>query len=420
LLALSLSTILITWWAQQTGGAMAHLGELSLRARISQALLASGSYLRDAFWPSGLAMPYPHPGEVATLAAAAAIGAALAAFSLVVWHQRRARPHLAVGWLWFLGMLVPVLGLVPMGYAARADRYTYLPLTGLAIAVAWSVPRALLRTGNGRRGVVAVAGAVLLGLAFVAHAQVGYWRDTFQLMHRALAVTGDNSVAHLILARAHARTRDVDSARPHFEAVFRLEPTAQLPVFEWAYLLDRTGAPEEALEAYQRGVALGPGFGLGQEALAFALERQGRLEEALEHYTRGGPASALALRGRARMAQQLGRHEEALSARRRLVETRPGEAAPAAELAFALATCPDAALRDPAAALAVIEPVAAQHPEDPIVLDALAAALAAAGQTKAASDIAERALTRSNEPLAGGIRERLGRYREGLAYIDRR
>ena len=221
LLALVAVSAAVTFVAQRASGATAPLGMLSLDLRLANALSAYVGYVGHFLWPAGLAVHYTHPlqglglrslGQALLLAAASAL--ALAGL--------RRRPHLAVGWLWYLGTLVPMIGLVQVGSQAMADRYAYLTTLGLSIALVWSIPEALAR----RRPRLVGAGALLLlaALATAARVQLAHWRDSVRLFSHAASVSERNYVAHAQLAdalRAEGHTR---AAVSHYRAALEIHP----------------------------------------------------------------------------------------------------------------------------------------------------------------------------------------------------
>ena len=198
---------------------------LSLATRLANALVSYAAYLGQSFYPVNLAPFYPHPGSRLPMAWAAGSLVLLVAITAVAAYCWRRRPYLLVGWLWFLGMLVPVIGLVKVGDHARADRYTYLSQIGLSIALAWGVwsvyrSRQSLDPAPWRRWMLAaVSGAAVLALAAVAWRQTSYWRNAETLWTHTLACTGHNAIAHSNLAHVcHCREeptkRSPISAKP--------------------------------------------------------------------------------------------------------------------------------------------------------------------------------------------------------------
>jgi tetratricopeptide (TPR) repeat protein len=198
--------------------------------RAGNALLTYGAYLAKTVWPARLSAFYPHPGHSLSVPlVAVSSGFLLAATAAVIWQARR-RPWLFTGWFWYLGTLVPVIGFVQLGRMGMADRYTYLPLLGIFVIAAWGLPE-LCQRWKGPSWLPAAIGAVAISAyAIVGWVQVGYWRDGVTLFTHAIAVTGDNPLAHYNLAEAAIRERGgetatVEFAMRHYEEALRLDPT---------------------------------------------------------------------------------------------------------------------------------------------------------------------------------------------------
>jgi len=192
LLLLAAASSVVTYAAQEAGGSVARLGCFPPAVRLANAAVSVVVYLNNVFWPTDLSVFYPLPLQALPPWMVAGAALALAAVSAAVLAALRRRGYLAVGWFWFLGMLVPVIGIVQVGEQMRADRYLYLPLTGLGVLVAWGLPELLRgwRRGGVALGVAAVAGLALLG--GVAAERARDWRDAPTLFSRALAVTPNN------------------------------------------------------------------------------------------------------------------------------------------------------------------------------------------------------------------------------------
>ena len=242
--------------AQGAGGAIMPLEKIPLGVRAANALAAVATYLRQAFWPTGLAVFYPHPGaDLGASATGLALVAGLSLAAAVAWRRR---PCLLVGWLWFLGMLVPTLGLLQVGAQAHADRYTYLPLTGLAIAVAWGAPDLLaalgIRPSARRVALGAVAAAAVAALAAASSKELHHWRDSETLFRRALALTRGNHVAHAHLGAALLAGGRAPEAAAQWEASLRLAPDFLEAVNNLAWLL--ATSPDASLRDPERALEL--------------------------------------------------------------------------------------------------------------------------------------------------------------------
>jgi tetratricopeptide (TPR) repeat protein len=250
LFALAALASVITFQVQSSSGAVASADALPLGLRAANALTSIVAYLGDAIWPGGLAVFYPHPKALPPTPWLIVAALGLVGISAAALHQARARPHWLVGWLWFLGTLVPVLGLVQVGEQARADRYTYIPLIGLALAVAFTTSELGARWRRSRPAWIAVATLALLALTISARAQVLHWRDSTALYARALAVTDDNAFAHRGLGRALRRAGRLEEAEGHLAAAMQLEPGRAANRRELAEIRAQQGDIEGAIAHY--------------------------------------------------------------------------------------------------------------------------------------------------------------------------
>ncbi len=263
LFGLAALSCLLTLRAQSAGGTVVSLERVAFSDRVANALVAYLVYLRKFVWPSDLAVFYPHSGaELAVwkplLAAALLLG--------VTWLALRAglrRGYLAVGWLWFLGMLVPTLGLVQVGSQALADRYMYLPLAGLALVLAWGAADAV--GTRGRRSALLVGAALLVvaGLSGVTRAQLRHWRDSESLFAHALEVTHENHIAHAFLGAAYAERGQVAETIEHYREALRIRPDFRTVANNLAWLVATSRDPslrdpELAVSLAERAAALSP------------------------------------------------------------------------------------------------------------------------------------------------------------------
>lgn len=214
----------VTYRVQASWGAMDHFGALPLGDRAGNALVSYAAYLGKTLLPRDLAIYYPHPGHFAGIGRVAAALLLLLAVSALAAASFRRRPWLAVGWCWFLGTLVPMIGLVQVGAQAFADRYAYLPHMGLALAVAWGAAEAVARRPGTRAAAVGFAGAVLVALALVSRQNTRNWKDDLSIFGHAAAVTRDNWLAENNLGVAWGTLGDEGKAREHFTEALRIRP----------------------------------------------------------------------------------------------------------------------------------------------------------------------------------------------------
>jgi len=415
----------ITLVVQREGGAMAFGEHLSLGIRLANGLESYVAYLAASFWPVGLAVFYPHPESISWLAAAGA-GVALLAISAGAFLLRRSAPYAAVGWLWFLGTLVPMIGWIQVGMQSRADRYTYIPQVGLALAVVWGGHALLERARAGRAVGGALAAAGIAGLAVAASAQVAYWQDTVTLFTRAAEVTERNYIAHLNLGKAFVERGRLDEAEGHFEEALRIRPGWTEAQLGLADVLVGRGRVAEALDRYAAAAARSPDSAEASGKYGLALLRVGRFDEAaplLERALAENPGAAQLHTGLALAAGALGDPAGAIRHNREALRLTPDHAAAANNLAWLLATCPDASLRDPVESIRLARAsLAAGDARSPGGLDTLAAGLAADGRYEEAARTAEEAAALAEgagrRALAQGIRSRAALYRAGRPYIE--
>jgi tetratricopeptide (TPR) repeat protein len=433
MLALVAAACALTLWAQREGGAMrfADARELPLALRLGNAADALVHYLRESVWPAGLTVFHPHP--LASLSRMRLLGEAglLGALTLLALRAWRSRPWLAVGWLWFVGTLVPTLGLVQVGSLARADRYTYVPLVGLALAVGWSGAERASRSRRARAAVTACGACAVTALALAAFFQVRHWQSSESLYARNLAIEPESYFAHSGLGLVRVEQGRLAEAEQHFREAFRVRPEYGRGELLRFHLLVGSRAAEAgddaaAIARYELAVALDPADAQANGVLGAALVRSGRLARArpyLERAVANAQAPAVAHAALAVALAADWRMPEAVAAGREALRRDPGLAWAANNLAWILASSPDPALRDPREAVRLAEAAArgaAATSAD--VLDTLAAAYAADGRFEPARAAAERALARAeadgSPALAAAIRERLALYREQRAYFE--
>lgn len=246
----------------------------------------------------------------------------------------------SVAWLWYLGTLLPVIGIVQVGAQAMADRYTYLPSIGVFVAVAWGLA-GLATAHRVPRIAMAVTSAAVIGAMLVgARTQVGYWKDSATLFRRAIEVTDGNYVAHDALGITLAGQGDMAGAIRHFTEAVRARPADPESLTDLGLALAGTGRADEARRAYERAIAASPGFARAHYNLGVLLQKQGRTQAAADEYAAvlsADPDHADAHNNLGVALQQLGRREEALGHFRRAVQIDPGHENAARNLRAALA-----------------------------------------------------------------------------------
>ena len=258
---------------------------LSLGARVLQSAVHAGHYLRLFFWPSGLCALYPRAEAAPDLGAALPVLLGFLALTIFFFLSARRRPWLIVGWLWFLGVLVPVIGVVPVGFQGIADRYLYVPMIGLLLAVAWTI-RELAGSRAGRWIAVGLAAAGLTAEAVVTRRQISHWENSEALFRRAVTVTRNNFVMHYNLGRQLLLQERLDEALGQFREAIRIRPDYFLAQNNVGWTLMLQGRNEEALPHLQESLRLEPSNAQARMNLAVALARLGRFAEARDEFGR--------------------------------------------------------------------------------------------------------------------------------------
>jgi hypothetical protein len=225
-LVLSGATAVFTYLVQRGGGAVRSVETFPIGLRIGNTLISYVTYLVKMFWPSGLAVFYPYPSQVPVWQVLLASGL-LVGVSVVVVRYFRERPYLAVGWCWYLGTLVPVIGLVQIGAQAHADRYTYVPMIGLSIMLAWGAADILKRWPQTRLAMTALAVLACLSCVALCEAQIQYWKNSETLFRHAVEVTDGNYLAHHNLGVALSTVPGgLPAAISEYREAIRINPTS--------------------------------------------------------------------------------------------------------------------------------------------------------------------------------------------------
>ena len=285
--ALAAGAGVATWLVQDQWEAISDLVALPLDQRLANAIESWRLYIEKSFWPADLAVYYPHPRASLGWGRVAMSGALLATVSGVSLSLARTRPYLIVGWLWYLGMLLPMIGIVQVGDQAMADRYSYLPLIGLSIAVAWGLTDLFGGRAAGRVGLALAGAASVLAMSGATAAQLEHWRNEIVLETRAVAISPHDSRSRHRLAAALQRAGRFDEATVQIEHALELAPQHGWAHAELADLLARGNQLDRAIDRYQHAIALSPNLDRAHVNLGLALARLDRLEEARLHLERG-------------------------------------------------------------------------------------------------------------------------------------
>lgn len=450
LFILSAASCVATIIAQRTG--IVPTETLSMSSRIGNGFISVMTYVRQMIWPSGLAVLYPFPNlAVSPWQIIASISVVLAT-SAIAFGVRKNHPYIVVGWLWFLGMLVPVSGVVQVGLQSHADRYTYLPQIGLYILGTWTLAD-LLASWQRRQIILATTAVVMLAvLTSFAYVQASSWRDSITLWTRDLAVTSTNSAAedaicsallhagrvdeatvhaenevaidpdsaqaHTSLGTALLLKRQLDDALGHFEKAVQLRPRDAEAQIGLGNVLLKKGEVAEAVAHYEKAAELDPNSPTKHYNLALALLMQGQSIEAADHLKRAldiqpNYPDADYFLGIVLFRQN--RAADAVVHWQRTLKLQPQNWNAASMLAWVFATSRNDSIRDGAKAVGLAESaVKSSRSKDPTVFRALAAAYAETGRFSAAVDAAQEAVRlatgQGNSALVNSLESEIALY----------
>jgi tetratricopeptide (TPR) repeat protein len=318
----------VTFVAQKTGGAVAQLENLPLGARMGNALISYCRYLEKSFWPMDLAVFYPHPGNWPPAEVLLAGGLLLGVTGLFIVLGRR-YPFMLTGWLWFCGMLVPVIGLVQVGEQSMADRYTYLPSIGVLILVVWSAHELTSRWRHQRIILLAAGLTVVVLCIKLTQRQLGYWRDEEMLFRHALTVTQDNYLAYKALGDALFNKGQIDEAIDQYNEAIQLKPYFVNAYYTLGIALLKEGRTDAAIRQFQEAIRFKPAFADAHNALGSAWLGKGRIDEAIRQFQeaiRLKPDDADARYNLGNAFRRTGQIDEAIRQFQKVIRLTPNDA----------------------------------------------------------------------------------------------
>lgn len=273
----------LTYVAGASGDALESEAGLAFGHRLANAAIAYASYLRDTFWPADLSPFYPHPGRGVSVGLGVLCGGALALVTAIAWWRRRTAPHFLVGWLWFLGVLVPMIGLVQAGPQARADRFVHLAQIGFVVALVWSIPTRVFDTPRTLLGLRVVALFTVVAMAWATRGQLEIWENGVTLYEHMVDRSPNSAFVRHGLAQAYQRDRRFAAAAKADRRAHELAPEWVAPMVGLARALDAAGREDEATPWYARAAERAP-HDLGLRAtLAERLIEERAFESAAPH-----------------------------------------------------------------------------------------------------------------------------------------
>ena len=416
----------VTFLVQKNWGAVTRLTDVSFAVRIGNAFISYVKYIEKMFWPVDLVYFYPHPGR--NISIWYVVLSALFLFAVTFFVLRFSSKHryLSTGWFWYLGTLIPVIGLVQVGDQAMADRYSYITLTGLCIIIAWGASEILLKWQHRKFILGALSLIILLILAICSYVQTGYWKDNMSLYTHALKVSNLNYKAHFNMA---VTLRDMDKfneAALEFQKCLQIEPNAPLALNGLGIIFGRQSKFDEASEYFTKALNINPNLADARTNFGYVLTNQGKLDDAmfnLNESLRINPKSALTHRYLGEVLERKGQIDQAVSHFEEALRLKPDWDELMNELAWILASSDKAEIRNPEKAVKLARRVCELTDyKRPEFLDTLAVAHAAAGDFSKAIETTEKALqlcrSSDQEMLKKELESRLALYKAGKPYIE--
>jgi Flp pilus assembly protein TadD len=313
-LAMIAASAIVTVIAQRSGDALTTLANTPLAIRLGNAAIACQGYLAKMFWPRDLAVFYPYPEVLPVWHLAAAV-VLLTVVTIVALQQRRERPYLLVGWLWYLVTLLPVIGIVRVGLQAMADRYTYIPLTGIFIMLVWWIAD-ISREWPRRIPLLALLSFVVLtACSLLTWRQLAHWKNTTTLFSHALDVTRDNYIAHSIIGRQLEKEGQLEQALHQFDLAVEIAPWYEYARIHQGLILKNQGRLDAAVFKYNEAILQNRNSVSGYINLGIVMALQDRLEDALRNFETAvafDPQSAVGHYNLGLTLSRLGRQNEAI------------------------------------------------------------------------------------------------------------
>jgi protein O-mannosyl-transferase len=330
---------IIAYLVQQSGGAMTEFSEFGFRFRIYNALISYVKYIEKMFWPTHLAYFYPHPGENVSILYVLISAVLLLALTIFVLRFAKNHRYLVTGWFWYLGTLLPVIGLVQVGTHAMADRFSYITLTGLFVVIAWGLPELLGKWPHRRIVLWTSSLIVLFILAMLTYSQLRYWKDSLTLYQHALDVTENNYSAHYGMTKELLEQGRIDEAIWHNSQALRIKPNYIDALNGLGAAFYQSGKFDTAIDYYKKALRINPDASQVHANLGVALAAKGEFTEAVEHYeialkTMDTPRIH---RNYAQALFSLGRFEQAITEYRKTLLTMPNDPNVINELGYVLA-----------------------------------------------------------------------------------
>jgi tetratricopeptide (TPR) repeat protein len=459
LFAMAIASCIVTFIIQKKGGAM-EWEKYGLPIRLANAFISYLQYINKMVWPARLAVLYPHPNQNVSILYAVISVVFLLIVTILIFRFAKERRYLVVGWLWYLGTLVPVIGLIQVGVQARADRYTYIPLIGLFIIIAWGLPDLLTKWRYKKIALGLASLLIILVMSICTHFQLCYWQNSLTLFQHALDVTKDNYVVHFCMAGPLRKQGKLNETIYHCLEAIRIKPNYTKAIVSLGVALDEAGRIDEAIAEYKKCLQIAPNDPLALNNLGIALGEQGKFKEAVKYFTEAlrvkpdfanahiNISHALILQGNldeaivhltealrldphsAKAHNYLGyalmktrKINEAITHFEEALRLQPDWIEPMNNLAWFLAASKETTIHNTDKAIRLAQRACElTNYKEPHLLDTLAVAYAAAGDFSRAIKTAEKALELCRSPEQNTLKEeiesRLVLYKSGKPYIE--
>ena len=283
LIALATVSSLITFFAQKAGGVVKSFDAFSITSRVSNAIISYVKYIFKMFYPIDLAFLYPHPGTYPIWEITGASLLLIIATILALKYTKK-YPYVIVGWLWYIGTMVPVIGLVQVGRQSMADRYTYVPFIGLFIILSWGASDLFKKLKYRQIGIAVTAMSSLLFLSIITWNQIEKWKTSAAMLQHAIKVTSDNYIAHDLLGVDLYRKGQIDESIKEFKKAIQIKPEYKFSHFNMGVALFKKGKIETAIKEFEKAIIIQPAYFDAHINLGIALFQKGQINKAIDHY----------------------------------------------------------------------------------------------------------------------------------------